>query len=99
MAEHDLKIWPEFFDQLMSGQKTFELRNDDRGYAVGDVLRLREWILEGHFYSGREARRQVTHLLRHRPDAGCAATFGLAPGFVILSIAELPDQQSTKSSA
>lgn len=42
---HTLKVWPQYFDALDSGGKTFELRKDDRTprFAVGDVLRLREW--------------------------------------------------------
>jgi hypothetical protein len=89
MSIHDLKTWPEFFGGIVAGTKTFELRNDDRHFEVGDVLVLREWNPASKEYSGREARRRVTHLLRHRPDAGCASTFGLLPGYVIMSIGEV----------
>ena len=43
MPEHILKIVPPYFDSVASGRKTMELRKDDRGYAVGDTLILREW--------------------------------------------------------
>lgn len=89
MKTHDLKIWPEFFDGVLSGQKTCELRKNDRGFAVGDVIRLREWHMDGHFFSGRETSRKVTHILQHRPEAGCAASHGLSPDYVILSFAQL----------
>src|SRR3954470_11426726 len=42
-VEHELKCWPEFYKALVSGEKTFELRKNDRGFRVGDVLWLREW--------------------------------------------------------
>jgi uncharacterized protein YqfB (UPF0267 family) len=84
--EHELKTWPEFYADLAAGDKTFELRNDDRHFQVGDTLRLREFDPKTETYSGRETIRTVKHLLRHDPVAGCAATFGLKPGFVILSI-------------
>jgi hypothetical protein len=29
---HELKMWPEFFKHVWSGDKTFELRVDDRGF-------------------------------------------------------------------
>lgn len=44
--EHDLKTAPEHFEAVWSGAKTAELRKDDRGFSVGDVLRLREWSIE-----------------------------------------------------
>lgn len=87
MTEHELKIWPEFFEASLDLVKPFELRKDDREFALHDYLRLREWDPETKQYSGREIHRRVTYLLRHRPDAGCAATFGLQPGYVILGVA------------
>lgn len=86
MKEHDLKTWPQFFEAIQSGSKTFELRNDDRHFDVGDVLLLRGWRPADMEYTGREVRKTVSHLLRHDPVAGCAATFGLRDGYVILSL-------------
>lgn len=41
---HDLKIWPGYFSQVLSGNKTFEIRRDDgRNFEEGDILVLREW--------------------------------------------------------
>jgi hypothetical protein len=65
--EHELKCWPEFFTPLLTGAKTFELRKNDRGFQVGDVLWLREWDAgdpgQGFGYTGREMRRRVTYIL------------------------------------
>lgn len=63
---HELKCWPEFFEPVLSGEKTFELRLDDRAFRAGDVLWLREWTNVGG-YSGREVRRTVTYLLSGLP--------------------------------
>lgn len=60
--EHDLKCWPEFFRYLWSGEKTFELRNDDRGYAAGDTLLQREWTKRDG-YTGRWIRFDVPFVL------------------------------------
>jgi hypothetical protein len=85
MAEHELKCWPEFFRPLLSGEKTFEVRRDDRGFRVGDILWLREYVLRpaaadpGCFYTGREMRRTVTYILAGRP--------WLAEGYVVMGLA------------
>ena len=73
--EHELKIWAEFFEPVITGQKTFELRYDDRGYRAGDVLVLNE--VEGGKQTGRSARMVVTYLL---------TGLGLAKGWVVMAI-------------
>lgn len=40
---HKLKTWPEPFRAVVSGAKRHEVRTNDRGFAVGDLLELREW--------------------------------------------------------
>lgn len=90
MKTHELKIWPEFFDAVEGGGKTFELRKNDRGFKVDDCLHLREWNPKTGQYSGRETRRIVVYMLEHRDGAGCAADFGLKDGYAILAIAKPP---------
>lgn len=90
MMVHDLKTWPEFYADLLSGAKTFELRKNDRGFEVGDELRLHEWDPLTEQYTGRRTTRKVIYLLEHRPGAGCAATYGLREDYVILAIERLP---------
>ncbi len=43
MRVHALKCWPESFAAILAGTKRYEVRKDDRGYMVGDTLRLREY--------------------------------------------------------
>lgn len=66
MKTHDLKIYPRFFEPVLTGEKKAELRRDDRGYAVGDILNLKEWDPSGigpGFYTGREIKVRVTHII------------------------------------
>lgn len=60
---HELKCWPEYFQAVKSGAKTFEVRKWDRPYQVGDMLRLREYDPKKLEYTGDEVIREVTYLL------------------------------------
>lgn len=40
---HSLKIWPQYYDRLLTGEKTFEIRKNDRGFQAGDSITLAEW--------------------------------------------------------
>ena len=39
--KHELKIEQHYLEALVSGEKTFEVRLNDRGYQKGDVLQFR----------------------------------------------------------
>ena len=84
---HELKCWPEHFQAIKRGDKTLEIRRNDRDFKVDHVLHLHEWdpVIEG--YTGDELYRVVTHVLP-------GGQFGLAEGFAALSIAAmtLPDE-------
>lgn len=88
---HTLKSWPQFFEPLLAGDKTFEARKNDRNFSRGDVLVLREWVpAEGaaHFgqlgeYTGREIEVEVTYILRGYDDN---RHFGVGAGFVVMGI-------------
>jgi hypothetical protein len=79
MKEHHLKTWPEYFQAVHDGSKSFELREEDgRIFDVGDILYLEEWDAMNR-YSGRVVKRRVTYLLR-------GPKFGLLEGHVIMSL-------------
>ena len=39
--QHDIKINPYAYEQVRCGNKTFEIRNNDRGYQKGDTVVMR----------------------------------------------------------
>lgn len=80
MKIHELKTWPYYFNAILSGEKTFEIRKDDRCYRAGDILRLREWNPSDKKYTGREIEKVVTYLL---------SGWGLAKDYVCMSLGEI----------
>ena len=58
------KIWPEFFEKVASGEKTFELRLADWECRPGDFLVLKEWNPDTKQYTGREIDKEVTYVLK-----------------------------------
>lgn len=72
MKEHHLKTDQGVFQASLDGKKPYELRFDDRGFEVGDILCLEETQFTGEemkdgkplVYTGRVLRREVIHILR-----------------------------------
>jgi hypothetical protein len=75
---HTLKTWQPFWDDVFEGHKTFEVRRDDRGYKVGDLLVLQEWADDRHL--GGTCFRVIAYVLRD------GAQFGVREGHVVLGI-------------
>ena len=63
---HELKVWPSYFEAIVDGRKRFELRKNERDFAVGDTLRLREFQPDNGFgggsYTGRTTDVRVTYI-------------------------------------
>lgn len=93
MATHEIKTWPNEFQAIVEGRKPFEWRKDDRGFEVGDTLRLLEWLphapttgdegcLAAAYYTGREIAVTVTDIQR-------GPSWGIPEGFCMMSIQPL----------
>jgi len=80
---HELKTWPEFFEAVFTGKKTFEVRYDDRGFKAGDVLHLKEWEPTSMVYTGRDCMVVVGYVL-------AGPCFGVAQNYVVLGF-EYPE--------
>jgi hypothetical protein len=81
MKKHSLKAWPEPFQALVDGRKTYEIRVDDRGYEVGDLLFIQEWIPREESYTGRCHTVVVTY----KTPGG---HFGLPDDLCVMAVAE-----------
>lgn len=64
---HDLKIWPEYFEAVRIGLKNFEIRKNDRGFQIGETLRLREYNPNTEEFSGKSIERVITYIVEGPP--------------------------------
>lgn len=85
MKIHELKSWPKFFAKVITGEKTFEIRLNDRNFETGDFLFLREFDPENSTYSGRFQYARVTYVLGS-VDHCAVSPKALHPDYVILAL-------------
>lgn len=81
MTDHLLKIHPKPWSLLMEGRKPFEIRRNDRGFQVGDLVAFEEWDPESQAYTGwRSSWRRITVVYTHEdmPEA-------LQPGWCVFA--------------
>jgi hypothetical protein len=89
MKIHELKTDRVVFNPVLSRQKNFEIRYNDRKFKIGDVLHLRETTYTSAEmkkgspleYTGREIVVAVNYILK-------GPAYGLAKGWVIMAISE-----------
>lgn len=75
---HELKTLPSFFDAVIGGRKTFEIRKDDRGFQAGDTVTLREYDpsykgyyqSEDQYYSGRHCNASIGYVTAYEQKSG-----------------------------
>lgn len=75
MMIHALKTLPEYFEAVRKGDKTFEMRKDDRDFRVGDYLALNEW--DGEKYTGRSQLVKVRYILDPNEVMTCEDGFAI----------------------
>lgn len=73
---HELKLETSYFDAVLTGRKTFEIRFNDRDYKVDDILVLNEWDRLSEAFTGREVMKRVTYL----------TNYAQKDGYVVMSI-------------
>lgn len=80
-TQHDLKVDPEQFLQLMNGTKRHEVRDTtDRSFEVGDQLFLHEFIRETQQYTGEIVCFSVSNITS-------GGTYGLPEKICVMSLA------------
>lgn len=86
MTNHQLKIWPEFYQAIVEGAKTYEVREGtDRLYQAGDTVTFKEFdVNTDDGFTGRECEARITYVTP-------PGTFGLPPNVTVFGIKVIPE--------
>jgi ASC-1-like (ASCH) protein len=77
---HALKTLIVYYQHVVSGIKTFEVRLMDRPFKVGDKLLLQEFNSENLDYTGSESEYRITYIMTSEMHKA------VTPGYCILAI-------------
>jgi len=58
------KAWPEYFQKVLDGVKTYELRLADFECKPEDILVLKEWNPDTKEYTGRVIEKEITYVIK-----------------------------------
>ena len=83
MTCHELKTWPEYFEEIKTGDKTFEIRKNDRNFKIGDEILLDEYEPKLDRYTGRQLLGKITYIIRDFPIA-------LKDNYIVFSFIQIP---------
>lgn len=87
MAIIKKKIQPQYFDDVASGKKKFELRLADFEIQDGDTLVLQEWDPQAKSYTGRELEKKAASVYKFtKDDLFGQAEEMMEKGFYIISL-------------
>jgi len=84
---HEKKVWPEYFQRIVDGTKTYELRLADWECQPGDELVLKEWDPTTEQYTGREVTKIVGHVLRTKGVGFWSPEDVAEHGYQVISLA------------
>nr|WP_312985789.1 DUF3850 domain-containing protein [Clostridioides sp.] len=62
VTTHELKIYKEYYEPVLNGSKTFEIRKNDRNYRVGDRIVLNELQDDKKTCTGRYFKGVITYV-------------------------------------
>lgn len=60
--DHLIKCWPEHFEAIWRGDKTHEIRKNDRDYKAGHFITIAEWLPGARKPTGRYVRAAIGHV-------------------------------------
>ena len=80
---HKIKLQKEFADAVLSGDKCFEIRKNDRGYQKGDMVQFQ--VMDG-FFEVYNPLNKITYEITYVING-----WGLENGYVVFGIREVKE--------
>ncbi len=84
MASIHKKVLREYFEDIISGKKKFELRLADFEIHEGDTLVLEEWNADKKEYTGRKIEVVATYIIKTKDKTFWPPDDVLRYGFQII---------------
>lgn len=79
---HELKTWPEYFFHIMTGEKPFDIRKNDRDFKQGDIVVFCEYMIDFKKYTGSKTVKMISYVLKSFP--------GLEENFCVIGLIANP---------
>lgn len=86
---HHLKTWPQYFEAIIAGIKSFEVRINDRNYEVGDCLQLEEYNPRKKEFTNRRAHFEITYVLHGSAANDSELGWKLPDNVVVMGIRKI----------
>lgn len=85
---HHLKTWPEPFQAIEAGIKSFEIRWNDRDFRANDIVVLEYWDPIKMHYTGKKLIRKITYMIQGQ--------WGLPSGLCVLQLGETDESKNAR---
>lgn len=93
---HELKTSMTYFSATLAGLMNFQIRENDRGFKLGDIVILREFVsgpaIGDEHYTGRVLAKRISHII----PSNVPNEFVFLPiqkGFIIFSIEDIESKE------
>lgn len=89
---HELKILEQFADEIVEGNKMFEIRDNDRAYQKGDYIRFK--AIHKNTFGSNEVDHEINEQIYKITYV--LSGWGLKNGYVALGIREVDTDKIMK---
>ena len=88
MREIIKKAYSKYFEEVLSGEKKFEIRLNDFDADIGDIIILKE-INDKREFTGREIKKKITYVSKTKNVDWWSEEDIKEKGFIVMSLANI----------